>query len=318
MKEYKHTEKLMGSVFTLCVLSNDPKQAQAFLNLGVNKIKSLENLLSEFISNSTTSRINKEATKNWLQINEETFQLIVRCIDISKLSDGAFDITTKALKKLYKFDKSNSQKLPDDHTIASSLESVGYQNIELNKLTNEIRFLHKKTSISFAAIGKGMAADKVIQLWKSLGLTSGYVNASGDIKVMGNNQMGEKWKIAVANPDNINENILSLTLNENAIATSGSFLQHFLWKGSRYSHNINPHSGKPVKGVKSVTVISPSAELSDALATAVNIKGAHEGIHFINQLPRTHAIIFDHKNQIHFSEKLQYEIYDACSPATLV
>jgi len=163
--------------------------------------------------------------------------------------------------------------------------------------------------ISFAAIGKGYAADCVKKIWQKEGVKSGYINASGDLTAFGTKPDGSLWKMGITNPDNTKEILFYIPVSFASVATSGDYEQYFIYNGKRYSHNINPKTGLPLQGIKSVSVISPSAELSDALATAVSVMGRERGIDFINQLPNTHCVFITEDNQTFFSQKLdlQYE-----------
>ena len=144
-------------------------------------------------------------------------------------------------------------------------------------------------------------------MWQHEGVQSAYINASGDLNVFGNNTNGEPWDVGIANPANPDVVLFNVPMHNASVATSGDAVQHFTYQGKKYSHNINPHTGMPLSGVSSVTVFSPSAELSDALATAAYVKGVEKGLEFINQLPDTHCIFIDEKNGVHFSDKLKYE-----------
>ena len=161
--------------------------------------------------------------------------------------------------------------------------------------------------LSFAAIGKGYASDRVKMIWQQMGVTSGYVNASGDLNAFGTKADGSHWNIGIANPDDKTKMILFVPVINASVATSGDYEQYFMHQGKRYSHNIDPRSGLPLTGVKSVSVFSPSAELSDALATAIYVMGSSKGISFVNQLPQTHAIIIDEENNLSLSKNLNYE-----------
>lgn len=307
MKLYTRNERLMGSMFSFGVISHSAQSASEYLQHGVNEVRRLENKFSEFIPTSTTSVINQKASSDWVKIDEESFNLISRSIAISRLTKGDFDITVGPLKKLYRFDKRNT-KLPSKNSIAKAMAKVGYQKLHLDKNNCCIKFEVEGMHLSFAAIGKGYAADSVISQWQELGLSSGYVNASGDIRAVGVNESGLPWKAGIADPDDIEHAALQVSLTDNAIATSGNSEQYFISSGQKYSHNIDPKKGTPLRYIKSVTVISPSAELSDALATAVYVKGAQLGREMINQLPNTHAIIIgEDEEQIYFTKSLEYE-----------
>ena len=306
MKEYLINQKLMGTAFTLGLLAENEAQANIWLEMGVNEIKRIENLLSEFLPCSETTKINQNAGSGPLKIDSECFELITRCCSLSKLTKGDFDITVSPLKRLYQF-KNAQFEMPQRNLIAQVLQYIGYQNIALNSNDGTIEFRNPFTLISFAAVGKGYASDRVKKLWLENGVKSGYVNASGDLNTFGQKADKSAWKIGIANPDNRNKMLLFVTLPNSSVATSGDYEQYFIFKNRRYSHNINPHTGMPLSGIKSVTVFSPGAELSDALATAIYVKGVIRGIAFANQLPHTHCIIIDDKNKIFFTNRLKYE-----------
>lgn len=306
LQAYKTQCKLMGSDFELCIVDTNQNKAQKFLDKGVLEIKRIENLLTEFSEDSITSKINANAGISSIKIPEEVFQLLQRCQHISKLSSGYFDITVGPLKKLYRF-KNTEFEFPLKKEIRNTLKKVGFTQLVLDP-NQPTAFLKKGgMHLSFAAIGKGYAADRIKKLWQSQGISSGYINASGDLTAFGYNIDGKLWKIGISNPDDSQQTLLYLPLQNACVATSGDYEQHFIHNNTKYSHNINPKSGLPIKGIKSVTVISPSAELSDALATAVYAMGKQKGLEFINQLPQTHTIIIDEKNNVSFSKYLEYE-----------
>lgn len=295
----------MGSMFTFGIACESEPKANLFLQMGVDEIKRLENLLSEFIEGSDVWRLN-HAEKTPISVSKDCFQLLQRCLHLSKLTSGDFDITVKPIKQLYLFEKNELINFPTSKTIRNTMTKVGFQKITLNEENQTVSFL-KQVNISFAGIGKGFASDCVKRLWQEQGVQSGFINASGDLNAFGENLDGQPWMVSIANPNQKNEMLFSLPVENAAVATSGDYEQFFEYKGERYSHTIHPKTGLPVKDIRSVTVYSPSAELSDALATAVFVKGVENGLAFINQLPQTQCIIINSENQVYFSNGLNYE-----------
>ena len=145
------------------------------------------------------------------------------------------------------------------------------------------------------------------------------MNAGRGLEVVGNYKMiatasrsyrgdfVKKDLNGIANPDQKDKILFYVPIQNAAAATSGDYEQYFIYQNIKYSHNINPKTGIPLKGVKSVSVFSPSAELSDALATAIYVKGTRKGIEFVNQLPNTHCIIISEENKVFLSKHLNYE-----------
>ncbi|MBS1687292.1 MAG: FAD:protein FMN transferase [Bacteroidetes bacterium] len=295
--------RLMGSEFELVATAADESATSVFLEQGINEIKRLETLLTEFSNTSQTAIINNNAGITEVQVDAEVYELIKRCKNISALTQGAFDISAGTLKRLYNF-KNAAFKMPDRKTVLQTLKSVGYKKIELRD-NNKVYLQAEGMRIGFGAIGKGYAADKVKALWQAAGMTSGVINASGDLTVWGDQPDGSPWKVGIADPDNKDNILLWLPVSNASVATSGNYEQYFDLDGIRYSHNIDPGTGQPARFIKSVTIVSQSAELSDALATAVTIMGKEVGLDFINQLPNVHCIIIDADNKISYSKNIK-------------
>ncbi len=295
----------MGSAFELIVGAESREEADAFIHSGVAEIQRIERLLTEFDESSVTSLINREAGQHPVVVDREVYALIERCVKLSELTQGAFDITIGPLKKLYQFKKGNYD-FPDKKILHEAMGKVGYKNISLLP-GYKVFFSKAGMRISFAAVGKGYAADRVKQLWLDMGVRSGVVNASGDLTVMGAKADGSPWLAAVADPDRPDARLLHMPLVDTSAATSGDYEQFFIKDGIRYSHTLDPLTGLPLRGVKSVTVISPGAELSDALATAVYVMGSDVGMHFINQISAAKCIMIDERNNLLFSKNIRFE-----------
>ena len=302
LKEQTAKTKLMGSAFEFIVTATSNQAGDILLQDCIREVSRLEQMLTEFSEDSDTSLINRNAGIEPVEVCDETYQLLQRSKNISQLTDGAFDISAGILKKLYNF-KQQDFELPTAQQIATTLSKTGYKKIKLlpgNRVLLEEKGMH----IGFGAIGKGYAADKVKKLMQEKGVESGVINASGDLIAWGMRPGGDQWKAGIADPEDDSRILLWLPLNGQAIATSGNAEQYFEINGNRYSHNIDPKSGYPVKGTRSVSVISPSAELSDALATAITVMGIAAGLHLIDQLPQTWCIIADEHTQLHYSKKI--------------
>jgi len=162
--------------------------------------------------------------------------------------------------------------------------------------------------ISFGAIGKGYAADKAKDLLVSKQVVGGIINASGDLTTWGTKASGEKWLIGIANPLSKDKIFSWLPVVESSVATSGNYEKYVFINGRKYSHIIDPRTGYPSQGINSVSIFAKSAEICDALATAVYIRGKEAGLALINQLPDTEGIIVDSDNKIHKSSGILFEI----------
>lgn len=293
----------MGSIFELIVVDDTAKEADFFFKIAIDEIQRIEALISEFKQDSDTARINAASKNQSIKISPETFELIDRCKRLHQITSGYFDPTVKPLKKLFNF-KNREFELPDQSDILSVLKIIGMDllNLESNHCISK---KHDEVMISFAAIGKGYAADRVKNIWIANGLKSGVISASGDLYAIGKNEFGLEWNIAIPDPNDKEKVMMYIPIHHQAVATSGNYEQYFLHNGIKYSHNINPKSGLPCLHISSVSVFSPSAELSDALATAVYAMGIDIGLNFISSLPQTHVIIIDQNGKVHTSNKIE-------------
>jgi FAD:protein FMN transferase len=303
MKEYKADKKLMGSAFQFILNAETDDEGQQLLLECIEEVKRIEKLITEFSEDSETALVNKNAGICPVQVSDEMYKLVERSVQISGLTNGCFDISAGILKKLYNF-KNAEFEMPSREKINESLELTGYSKIKL--LGSNKVFLEKRgMRIGFGAIGKGYAANQAMKLMKNKEVKGGVINASGDLCVWGTKWDGGSWKAGIANPDSPDDILLWLELNGLSIATSGNYEQYFDLNGVRYSHNIDPRSGQPVTDIKSVSVLSPHAELSDALATGITVMGIKKGLKIINQLPRTHCVIVDEMNQVYYSANIE-------------
>ncbi len=302
-REYRKKALLMGSSFEFIVVANNSDGAEAILNQGKAEVERLENLLSEWRKGTEVSRLNNAVGKNAVKVSDEVYQLAQRSLALSNMTQGAFDISFNGMN-IYKFDKSTITAFPDTALIEAKLKTVGFEKIKL-QTDNHIFLSDSGMSIGFGASGKGFAADEVKKLWQERGVKSGVVNASGDLVAWGKRADGTPWKIGIADPEDITKVLFWIPVENQAVATSGSYEKYFKYNGQRYAHIVNPLTGFPVTDKKSVTVISPSGELSDALATALFVLDIEVGLDLIRQLPQAECIIIDSSNEVHFSNKLK-------------
>ncbi|WP_417856890.1 FAD:protein FMN transferase [Xanthomarina gelatinilytica] len=296
----------MGSRFDITVVANSQPEANAYIDEAVNEISRIENLISSWKPDSQTSLINKNAGIKPVVVDKELFNLIKRSIDISKLTQGAFDISYASMDKIWKFDGSMAN-LPSPEAIKSSVEKVGYKNILLNEENSSVFLKSEGMKIGFGAIGKGYAADKAKELLIEKGVSAGIINASGDMNTWGKQPNGETWKIAITNPLNKDKVFALLPIDNRAIVTSGNYEKFVKFNNIRYSHIIDPRTGYPSKGIISISVIAPKAELADALATSIFVMGKEVGLNFINQLEGIECIVISDDGSIHYSDKINYK-----------
>jgi len=302
---FKQQAKLMGNHFELSAVTSDESVANNFINAGIAEIKRIEQLLSTYRDDSETNLINKNAGIAPVQVSRETFDLVERAQRISAVTQGAFDLTYGSVdKKLWNFD-TQAVSLPDKKTALKMVRLINYKNIVLDSTACAVFLRQKGMRIGFGGIGKGYAADRAKLVMKSMGCTSGVVNASGDLNAWGYQPGNKPWTIGIVNPNSTNTAFSYMNITDLAVATSGNYEKFIMVDGKKYSHTINPRTGLPVTGIKSVTIIAPHAEIADAMATPVTIMGIEAGLCMINQMNNIEAVLIDDNDKIYTSKKIR-------------
>ncbi|EEG42540.1 ApbE family lipoprotein [Flavobacteria bacterium MS024-3C] len=294
----------MGTRFEITLVSTQ-EVANQYLNAAQGEIERIERLISSWDANSQTAEINRQAGIKPVKVAKELYDLIARSIEISKITQGAFDISYAALDPVWFFD-GRMKAVPSESERLKSVQNIGFKDLVLNAKEQTVYLPKKGMKIGFGAIGKGYAADATKKLMKSLGVSSGIINASGDLTSWGKKPDGTDWQVGISNPENPAKVFSWFPVRDAAVATSGNYEKYVTLEGKQYSHIMDPRTGMPVSGIKSVTVFAPKAELADAFATAVFIMGIDSGIDTISQLPGMSCIIVDAENNIHHSPNIQW------------
>lgn len=307
--QYKkeHQQLLMGTQFQIVCIAPNEVLAQKAVDTAVQIIQNIENKISSWKKTSETTNINQMAGIRPVKVSDELFYLINRSLKFSKLSKGAFDISIKPLFSIWDF-KSKKPNLPAKILVDSMLQYVDYKNIILNEESKTVFLAKKGMQIDFGGIGKGYAADKVKIILQKMGIENALINASGDLCAWGKDLNQKDWQVAIANPEKGKNAVAWLSIRNQAIATSGNYEKFFMHQGKRYAHILNTHTGYPTTGIKSVSVVSPTAELADAFATTIFVLGKNKGLQLINEIPQVECIIIDDENKTHYSKNIKLNI----------
>ncbi len=305
LQVFHRSLKLMGNRFQLSAVASSEEWAQDCIEAGIIEIRRIEKKLTTYNEESETALINQHAGIKPVVVTRETFDLIERSKKISQVTRGAFDITYGSVDKtLWNFD-TNMRKLPDPFIAKTMTRLINYKNVLTNRNDLSVMLKEKGMRIGFGGIGKGYAAERARLVMKEKGVENGVVNASGDMTTWGLQPDETPWTIGIADP-NLKERAFSyINITNLAVATSGNYEKFILVDGKKYSHTIDPRTGMPIRGIKSVTVISTNAEIADAMTTPVMIMGIRAGLDMINQMDRVEAIIIDDDDKIHISNNIR-------------
>lgn len=295
---------LMGSKFDITISAVDSLQAERYIDEVITEITRIENLISDWKFDSQVSEINRMAGKQAVKVDQELFDLTQRALFFSQITDGAFDISSAAMDKIWKFDGSMKQ-LPSKEELTKAIEKVGYQNIILNPVDTTVFLKKEGMKIGFGATGKGYAADKGRNLMQQMGVKAGIVNASGDMAVWSDDIPQKKWRIGINNPFKNNDITEVVTLCNGAITTSGNYEKFAEIASVRYSHIMNPKTGMPATGLTSVTVIGPSAETANGFSTSLMVLGRKEGLRLLKKHPEYACLMITDNGRVYRSKNFK-------------
>ena len=236
--------------------------------------------MSTYLPDSELSRFNRYTGIDWVSISEPLGVVLAEAVNVSELSNGAYDVTVGPLVNLWGFGPGKeSPGIPSEADIQTLVQRTGFRMIELDEPGQRARKTNPALYIDLSSLAKGYAVDRVTELLVNRGIDDYLVEVGGELKLGGGRANGEMWNIAVEKPEagiRAIEQVLQLT--DVAVATSGDYRNFFESGGLRYSHTIDPRTGRPVShALVSVTVLDASAMRADALATALMVLGPDEG-----------------------------------------
>jgi len=301
--------KLMGARFDITLVAKDSLTAEQNIDSCVTEIKRIEYLISDWIDTTQVSRVNKNAGIRPVKVDKEVLDLTKRAIKLSKLTNGAFDISFAAMEKIWRFDGSMTE-MPTPLQVKKAKEKVGYKNIIIDTINSTIFLKEKGMKIGFGALGEGYAADRCREMMLKKGIKAGIVNGSGDMNTWGTQPDGSPWNIGITNPFKKSQLYAVVPLKKaSAVVTSGSYEKYAEINGKRYSHIINPATGYPATGLISVTVFGPGAEMANGFSTSIMVLGKDKGLKLLEQFPEYSCIIITDKGKFFTSKNLNLDQY---------
>lgn len=294
----------MGTQVAITVVAPSEAEAFAAIEAGWDEIDRIEARISSWRDDSETAAVVRAAGGDPVVVSEELFGLVERALKVSRLTGGAFDPTFGGVGRLWDF-RADPPVLPDAEALRAGLELVDWRRIELDRERRTVRLPIAGMRLGFGGIGKGYAANRVAAVLRERGIVNGLVDAGGDLLAFGLQEDGEPWTVAIADPTAKGRVFARLPVRDGAVVTSGDYERYVEIDGVRYAHILDPRTGWPVRGLRSVTVVCPDAELADALATSVFVMGRDEGLELVDRLRGVEALVVDDAGQLHFSRGLR-------------
>ncbi|MBF0464110.1 MAG: FAD:protein FMN transferase [Nitrospirae bacterium] len=278
---YKKTKIAMDTAITITVVSESQEKAEKAIDVAFKKIEYYDHIFSFFSPDSEVSLINKNAGIKPVQVSKDTFELVKKTVEISELTGGAFDPTVGAFMVLWDFKRAVK---PSDDELKKRIPLVNYKNIMINEANSSVMLKLKGMMLDFGGNAKGYTANKIAEVLKVEGITSGIVAIAGDIKTFGTKPDGSPWYIGIRNPRGTPSDLVGIIkLKDLAVSTAGDYERFFIEGNHRYHHILVPQSGYPATEFQSVTIVNPEGFITDSLDNAVFVMGKEKGLEFIKK-----------------------------------
>lgn len=292
---------MMGTEISVYLWHDDAAAGRAAVEAVFAEAERIDNMMSTYKEDSILSRINRDAARGPVAAGDELYRLILRSLDISVLTLGAFDVTYDSVGQHYDF---RERRRPSAATIEDELQSIDYRLILTHPDSQSIEFAREGVRINLGGIAKGYTVEQGVAILRRRGIQNAIVTAGGDSRLLGDRR-GKPWMVGVRDPRKDGEIAVRIPLENDAISTSGDYERFFDEDGIRYHHIIRPDTGLPADGVHSATIVGPDAVITDALSTSVFVMGVDQGLRLIGTLPDYEGIVIDATGRMYYSDGLR-------------
>lgn len=298
----------MGTDVRVTVWAADGIAAESAMSSVFAEFDRLDALLSVWKPQSDVVRINAAAGGPPVSVSTDTLAVIKAGLDASRLTGGAFDMTFGALADVWKFDHDQDDRVPDAAEIEARLPQVDYRAVRVDEAGASVSLARPGVRLHLGGIGKGYAVDRAVALLRERGFRDFMIHAGGDLYVGG--QPGERpWRLGINDPRGApEESFATLELRDRTLSTSGDYERFFIQDGVRYHHLLDPSTGRPARGCRSVSIVAPTALQADALSTGVFILGPEKGMALVERLADVDAVIVTADSRVLISSGLQGKV----------
>lgn len=278
--EYQLSGATMGTRFNVVVIPTsefDQQQLQTQIHA---VLEDVDRHMSTYRPDSELVKLNQSGSTAWIPVSAGLCSAVDAALEISAATGGAFDITVGPLVNLWGFGPDEPRfEPPSDESIDEARARTGYEKLEVDCEKPAIRKERADMYIDLSGYAKGLAADEISALIDKHGISNYLVEVGGDLRARGLNGSNAKWRIAIEKPDQSGTAVEKIIhISDLSAATSGDYRNFFEYSGQRYSHTIDPNTGRPVThSLASVTVLGESASYADAMATALLVLGPDSG-----------------------------------------
>jgi len=295
----------MGSELHLTAWTDDEPATRAAFAQVFAEFDRLDALLSVWKPGSDVIRLNESAGGTPVPVHDDTRRVLQAAARVSDWTGGTFDVTFGALAEVWKFDHDQDGRVPTAAAIAARLPRVDYRAVVVDAAAGTAALTRPGVRVHLGGIGKGYAVDRAVAILRGAGLRDFLIQAGGDLYAGG--QAGDTpWRLGIQDPRGPGgEPFATVELGDATFSTSGDYERFFELDGVRYHHILDPATGQPARGCRSVTIVARDATVADGLSTGVFILGPDRGMALVERLPDVEAVIVTADNQVRISSGLQ-------------
>jgi thiamine biosynthesis lipoprotein len=304
----------MGSELQVSVWTADEAAASAAADAVFAEFERLESLMSVWRDGSDILRLNAAAGRSAVPVSPDVLAVLQSARQISDLTGGKFDVTFGALSDLWRFDHDQDNRIPDMNEVRRRLPLIDYHALEIDERAGTARLARAGMRAHLGGIGKGYAVDKGVALLRRAGFRDFMIQSGGDLYAAGLKD-GKPWRVGVQDPRGpAGRSFAAVDLSDSTFSTSGDYERFFMKDGRRYHHILDPKTGEPAQGCRSVTILAPSATLADGLAKGVFLLGPADGMALVNRLEGVDALIVSATNEVLVTPRLRSRLDLAAAP----
>lgn len=306
------SESLLHTAVQLSVYH---KGKEVALDEAVAYMQEMEKLLSTNLETSDVYKVNKAAGKEAVKVDERTFNVVQKAIEMSQISDGKFDVTIGAITNLWRIGDSQYQNKPADEQIKDRLPLINYKDVTLDSSNHTIKLEKEGMVMELGGISKGFIADEVKAIFEKHGITTAIINLGGNVVVMGTSPNYDSgWNVGVQDPDAVRGTVIgSVSVKNTSVVTSGIYERYVEVDGVKYHHIMDPKTGYPLENnILGVTVITSQSIKADGHSTVLFLMGIDEALNYVNSQEDLEVVFIDKNKGVHLSDGLKgkFELLD--------
>lgn len=308
-QKFEFTNTAMGTIVSVYVWTDDATKAKAGADAVFEEMKRLDGVMTTWTDTSEVSKVNLAAGQKPVVVSDETYAVIARAVDVSRRTNGIFDITVGSFKGLWKFDQDMDFTLPAPAEVKKRLANIGWKHLKLDPKAKSVFIDKKGVSITLGGIAKGYAVDKCVELLRKQGFVDFMVQAGGDMYIAGKKDT-VPWVVGIRDPRGPEGSMFAVApIEDHSFSTSGDYERGFVNDKDRirYHHILDPRNGFPAHASRSVTVRAKDAFTADAWSKVLFILGWKESLKLIarEKLTDFEVVWVDDKNTIHMTKEIE-------------